>query len=274
MKAADLFSVEGYGAIVTGGASGIGLGMVEALAENGARVTMMDLNSQRLEEQTARLTAAGFDVRGLRVDVSDREAVRKAFAQTAEHYGRLDCVFANAGIDPGPGFVSMTDRSQRPTEYALENYADERWDRVIQVNLNSVFYCIGEAARHMKPRNAGRIVVTTSTASVRVSPGIGAAYMAAKSGAAHLVRNAALELARYNVLVNSIAPGPFVTNIGDGFVHQPGVQEAFSSRIPLKRMASINEIKGLTLLLASGASSFITGEQIVIDGGYTQGLAD
>jgi NAD(P)-dependent dehydrogenase (short-subunit alcohol dehydrogenase family) len=274
MNAAQMFSVEGHGAIVTGAASGIGLAMTEVLAEHGARVMMLDVHRERLEREVARLRSAGWEVTGRPVDVSDRAAVDAAFASATDLFGRLDVVFANAGIDSGPGFVDPADRTQRRAQHAIENYESGRWDKVIQVNLNSVFYCIAAAARHMKPRQAGRIVVTTSTAAIRPAPAVGAAYMVAKAGAAHLVRNAALELARYNIRVNAIAPGPFVTNIGDGHVHEPGAQAAFGAHIPLKRMGQPEEIKGVALLLASPASSFITGEQIVVDGGYTLGVVD
>jgi len=269
-----MFSLEGYGAMVTGGASGIGLAIVEVLTEHGARVTMLDMNADRLEREAARLKQAGYDVHGVQADVSDRAAVDACFAEAAQRYGRLDVVFANAGLDSGPGFIDRLNPGRRPAEYAIENYTGERWNRIIDVCLNGVMYCIGAAARHMKPRQSGRIIVTTSTAAVRPAPAVGAAYMTAKAGAAHLVRNVALELARYNILVNAIAPGPFITNIGGGHSQKPDVQAAFATRIPLKRMAQTEEIKGLALLLASPASSFITGQQIVIDGGYTLGVAD
>jgi len=273
MKVTDLFSVREYGAIVTGGASGLGLAFTEVLAENGARVTMLDLSAERIAAETQRLRAAGFDVRGAVVDVTDRPALQRAFDAAAAEYGRLDVVFANAGIDPGPGFVSL-DRKTRVPEGAIENYADARWNKVIETNLNSVFTTIKAAARHMKPRKSGRIIVTTSVAGLLIEAGIGAAYMAAKAGAAHLMRTMALELARYNILVNAIAPGPFITNIGGGHAHKPEVQAAFAHTVPLGRMASTEEIKGLALYLASPASSFMTGSQIVIDGGCLLGSVD
>jgi len=274
MNAAQMFSVQECGAIVTGGASGIGLAIVEVLAEHGARVTILDMNADRIAKEVRRLTETGRDVRGCALDVTDREALDAAFDEAARLYGGIDIVFANAGIDPGPGFVSFSDRSQRLPEHAIENYEDARWHRVIAISLDAVFYTIRAAARHMKPRNKGRIIVTTSISAVRPAPGIGAAYMAAKAGAAHLVRTAALELARYNVLVNAIAPGPFITNIADGIMHNKDVQTAFGKAVPLGRVANTNEIKGLALLLASPASSFITGEQIVIDGGASLGAVD
>jgi len=273
MKAAEMYKVEGYGAIVTGGASGLGLSYVEVLAENGARVTMLDIDRAGIDREVGRLRKAGYDVDGKVVDVTDRAAVHRAFDEVAAQYGRLDVTFANAGIDPGPGFVTF-DRTKRPDEFAIENYADERWDHVIDTNLNSVFTTIKAAARHMKPRKSGRIIVTTSVAAFMIEGAIGAAYMAAKAAAAHLMRNAALELAKHNILVNAIAPGAFITNIGGGHAHTKVVQDAFAKVAPLHRMATTEEMKGLALYLASPASSYVTGSQIVIDGGMQIGVAD
>jgi NAD(P)-dependent dehydrogenase (short-subunit alcohol dehydrogenase family) len=263
-----MFNVRDYGVIVTGGASGIGLSFVEVLAEHGARVTILDFNVDRLNVQVERLRGLGHDVRGAAVDMTDREAVQGAFDAVIAEYGRLDVVFANAGIDPGLGVLGPD--GSRSTDGAIENYDDGRWDKVIDTNLNSVFTTIKAAARHMKPMGGGRIIVTTSVASVRAMP-IGVAYSIAKSGAAHLMRNAALELARYNILVNAIAPGPFLTNIADGFVHDPAVQTHMAGMIPLHRLGNVEEMKGLALFLASPASSFMTGAEIFNDGGLSLG---
>ena len=271
MKAAEMFNVAGYGVVVTGGASGLGLAFAEVLAENGARVTMLDLSSERIDKEVKRLRAAGYDVNGAVVDVTRRKELIAAIDAAARQYGRLDVVFANAGIDSGPGFVTL-DRTKRVPEGAIENYDDARWDKVIETNLNSVFTTIKAAAAHMKARRSGRIIVTTSAAALLVESGIGSAYMAAKAGAAHFVHAMALEFAKYNVTVNAIAPGPFITNIGGGHAFRPEVQKAFGSTVPLGRMASTEEIKGLALFLASPASSFITGTQIVIDGGCLLGV--
>ena len=276
MKIPELFKVEGYGVIVTGGASGLGLGFVEALAENGARVTMLDANEERIAQESARLQRAGLDVRGQVVDVTDHAALDRAFDDAAARYGRLDVVFANAGIDSGPGFLGAWVGEERPRvpEGALENYSDERWNHVIDVNLNGVFATVRAAARHMKPRKAGRIIVTTSVAAYQCEPAIGSAYMAAKAGAVHLMHNVALELARYNITVNAIAPGFFVTNIGGGHAKNPAVQHAVARTLPMRRVGFPDDIKGLALFLASPASAYITGQQISIDGGWTLGRAD
>jgi NAD(P)-dependent dehydrogenase (short-subunit alcohol dehydrogenase family) len=275
MKVADMFKVEGYSAIVTGGASGLGLGFTEVLAENGAQVTMLDVNATRIEAEVKRLTALGWDVRGETVDVTDHAALDAAFDAAARHYGKLDVVFANAGIDPGPGFVTgWTDNRVRNPEGFLENYTDERWGRVIDINLNGVFATLRAAARHMKPRRFGKIVVTTSLAAFLPEASIGAAYMASKAGAAHLMHNVALELAAYNITVNAIAPGFFITNIGGGHAHDPTVQEMISKSVPMHRVGFPEDMKGLALFLASPASSYVTGAQIPIDGGWALGSAD
>jgi NAD(P)-dependent dehydrogenase (short-subunit alcohol dehydrogenase family) len=276
MKIADLFKVEGYGVIVTGGASGIGLGFTEALAENGARVTLCDIDEQRLENETARLRKAGYTVRGAKVDVRDHAALDKAFDEAVQAHGRLDVVFANAGIDPGPGFVGNWVGAERPRNPAgaLENYTDERWNRVIDINLNGVFATLRAAARHMRPQRSGRIIVTTSLAALKSEAVIGAAYMAAKAGAAHLMRNVALELAAFNITVNAIAPGFFVTNIGGGHAHNPDTQKAISRSVPMHRVGFPVDMHGLALFLASPASAYLTGQQIVIDGGWGLGEVD
>jgi NAD(P)-dependent dehydrogenase (short-subunit alcohol dehydrogenase family) len=276
VKIAELFGVEGYGVLVTGGASGLGLGFTEALAMNGARVTMLDIDAKRIAAETGRLRTAGFDVRGTIVDVRDHAALDQAVDEAAAAYGRLDVVFANAGIDSGPGFVGNwvgADRPRNPAG-ALESYSDERWNRVIEVNLNGVFATLRAAARHMRPRKSGRIIVTTSLAALKTEAVIGAAYMAAKAGAAHLMRNVALELAADNITVNAIAPGFFITNIGGGHAHNPQTQQTVAKSIPMHRVGFPADIAGLALFLASPASAYLTGQQIVIDGGWGLGEVD
>src|SRR6186713_2110618 len=132
VKIADLFKVEGYGVIVTGGASGLGLGFAEALAVNGAKVTLLDVDAKRIDEEVARLTKAGCIARGEVVDVRDHEKLDAAFDRAVGAHGRLDVVFANAGVDSGPGFIDGWVGAQRARnlEGALEKYEDERWQKV------------------------------------------------------------------------------------------------------------------------------------------------
>ena len=276
MKISNLFNVEGYGVIVTGGASGIGLGYAEALASNGAKVTILDIHDQRVENETRRLRDAGLDVRAKVVDVTDHKALDAAVDEAAGLYGRLDVMFANAGIDPGVGFIGGWAGTERPRvpQGALENYTDERWNRVIDVNMNGIFATVRAAVRHMKPRKSGRIIVTTSLAATRIEPAIGAAYMTAKAGIAHFMRNAALELAAYNITVNAIAPGYIITNIGDGHALNPVEQKAVARTIPMHRVGWPSDMHGLALFLASPCSAYITGQQIIVDGGQGLGEVD
>jgi NAD(P)-dependent dehydrogenase (short-subunit alcohol dehydrogenase family) len=276
VKIADLFKVEGYGVVVTGGGSGIGLSYAEALAVNGARVTMLDIDARRVEVEVKRLLGLGYDVCGQVVDVTDHKALDAAIDEAVRIYGRLDVVFANAGIDPGVGFIGGWPGNERPRvpEGAIENYTDERWNRLIEINLNGVFATVRAAVRHMRPRKSGRIIITTSLASTRVEPAIGAAYMAAKAGSANFMKSVALELAACNITVNAIAPGYIVTNIGGGHAHDPVEQKAVASTIPMHRVGFPEDMQGLALFFASHASDYITGQEVIVDGGQHIGVAD
>ena len=268
--------MSGFGVIVTGGASGLGLAYGEVLAAHGARVTLIDVDAAAVAAQASRLAGEGLDVRGAVADVTDHATLDRVIDEAAETYGRLDVAFANAGIDPGVGFVGAWAGGVRPRveDGALERYSDERWDRVIDINLGGIFATARAAARHMRPRGFGRIVVTTSLAATVTEGAIGSAYMAAKAGARHFMHCAALELAASGITVNAIAPGFFVTNIGGGHAHNPEVQAALAKDIPMHRVGFPDDIKALALFLASPASEYITGQEIIIDGGWGLGVAD
>ncbi|HZT52307.1 MAG TPA: SDR family NAD(P)-dependent oxidoreductase [Stellaceae bacterium] len=264
MKAEQIFDVRGRVALVTGAASGLGLAYAEALAENGARVTLLDRDAAALEAAVARLKAAGGAAEGARVDVGDREALHRAIDAVAARHGRLDIAFANAGISAGPGI--------RTAEGQLAAVDPARWDEVLRINLISVFETIRAASAPMKRQRDGRIVATASVAGLKSEHMAGYAYAATKAAVINIVRHAARELAPFNVMVNAIAPGPFLTNIAGGRLHrEPEIVAAFAEIVPLGRIADPAEIKGLALLLASPASSFITGTVIPIDGGIMAG---
>ena len=265
MSLQEMFDVAGKSVIVTGGASGIGRAYAEVLAENGARVCAFDLDREKLDSTVEAQRAAGHDVWGQLVDVTDRARMAEAFECVADRHGRIDIVFANAGIDAGPGF--LTPERVRNPKGEIDNLDDRHWDLVISTNSTSVFNTIKLAARHMKRTGGGRIIATSSIASLYNEPIVGTPYMPAKAGVSHLVRQAAMELGRYNILVNAIAPGPFVTNIAGGRLRNKEDRKAFEDMSVLHRIADTSEIKGLALFLASPASSYVTGAQMVIDGG-------
>lgn len=260
-----MFDVHGQSVIVTGGASGIGRAYAEIMASQGARVCIFDIDQEGLDRTVDQITAAGGDVWGQRIDVSDRPAMAAGFDRVAERHGGIDTVYANAGIDPGPGF--MTPEGQRNPDGAIENIPDEQWDRGIELNLTSVYVTVRNAVRHMKPRGEGRIIVTSSIAANINESIVGTSYMPAKAAVNHFVRHMAMELGAYGIRVNAILPGPFITNIAGGRLRNKADRAAFEAQSLIGRIGDVEDIKGLALLLAAPAGSYMTGSLIVIDGG-------
>ncbi len=254
---AELFDVTGARTVVTGAASGLGQAMAEVMAEAGARVTMADLDAERLEEVAGELRERGGDVRTVRLDVTDAERVQAVFDEVVAEQGGVDVAFANAGISLEPGVLD--------SDGGIEALERDTWDAVLDVNLNGVLFTMQAAAAQMKRQGSGRIVVTASTAGVGTDPLVGYSYSATKAAAIIMVRQAALELAPHGVHVNAIAPGPFRTRIGGDVAPIP--PEAWNDIVALGRMAEPDELKGVALLLASPASSFMTGAVVPVDGG-------
>jgi len=263
VKQAELFNVKGHVALVTGAASGLGLAYAEVMAENGAKTILTDIDPAGLDRETKRLRAAGCDVEQAVVDISDTEALRAVIDGAVERHGRLDAVFANAGISSGPGYGLSPDGHIDTLDLAL-------FDRALNVNLTATFHTIRLAAIHMKRQNGGSIVVTSSIAGTRSEPFVGYGYAGSKAGIINIVRHAAVELAPHNIRVNAIAPGGFLTNIAGGRLKsEPERAAKFAAMSPMNRLAMPDEIKGLALLLASPAGSFISGAVLPIDGAAT-----
>ena len=256
-----LFDVAGLGAVVTGAASGLGLAIAEVLACCGAHVTLADADAEGVQRATADLAATGATVRSAVVDVADASAVDRLLREAAEQPGGLSIVFANAGISAGTG--PTTPQGQ------LTAVEQERWDRVIAINLSGVFATLQAAARYVTPDGRGRVVVTSSVAGIGGDPMVGYAYAASKAGVIALVKQAAADLGRGGTLVNAIAPGSFRTNIAGGRIKQPGAAEQFAKTTLIGRLADPSELQGLALFLSSPASSYVTGATFVIDGGAT-----
>lgn len=265
LRAADLFDVTGLRCLVTGGAGGLGTAIAAALLGNGAHVRLLDGDGARLAD-----AVAGFGTdraSGFAVDVRDRDGLRAAIAAAAAEWGRLDVVFANCGVPAGPGFLDGA--GGRDPAGAVENLPDALWDDVLGINVTGVLATIQAAAVPMKRQGSGRIIVTSSIAGLRPGAIVGTPYGVTKAAILHLVKQAALELARYDVLVNAIVPGPFRTRITT-----PELAERFRAGCPLGRIAEPDDLAGLVLLLSSRAGRHITGTQLVIDGGSMLGAAD
>ena len=273
MKISELFSVAGLSAAVTGGASGIGLAIASALAENGARVTIMDRDADAAAAAVEAIVAAGGEAAAATVDATDPDALRAAFAAVPARFGRLDVLFANAGISGGPGFLTL-DR-ERNEVASIEAIDPNYFDRIVAMNLGSVFKTVQAALPHLKAAGRGRIVVTSSISARRVETFVGTPYVASKAGVEQLVRQMALELARFDITVNALAPGPVASNIAGGRLRDPVAQARFGAFHPLGgRIAVPDDIVGAALFLVSPAAAYITGAEILIDGGITLGTAD
>jgi NAD(P)-dependent dehydrogenase (short-subunit alcohol dehydrogenase family) len=259
MKASEIFAVTNKVIVVTGAASGIGRAIAETLADNGARVVLADVDEAGLGAVVARIAANGGCVEAIRLDISDPDAIVSAFDSLVARLGGIDVVFANAGVSAGPGYGNPAG--------ALDLIDFDLWERANKVNLTGAVATMKAAAKVMKAQGAGSIVVTTSAAAFSNSKLPGYGYYAAKAGLAHVVRVAAAEMAQYNVRVNGIAPGAFPTNMAGGRLREPDGGAAFAALAPMNRIARMEEIAGVALLLASDASSYMTGANISVDGG-------
>lgn len=258
-----LFGVENKGAVITGGASGIGLVIAEGLIANGATVHLIDVNQVAIDAAVSQL---GDRASGVVADVTDRAATAAAFAAIDEAWGGIDIVFANAGVGGNPGFGAAPE-GQNP-DGTIDGSSAAEWDLVLGVNLTGTRNTLAAAARAMKARaRGGKIVITSSCAALMNVPFVSSAYHAAKAGTSHFGRQMAIELAPFGIHVNMISPANFVTHMGDGAMQQEEVQHIFARTSLLGRMARLDEILGVALLLCSDASSYMTGIEIPVDGG-------
>lgn len=252
----DLFDVRGQVALVTGGASGLGYAFASILADAGATVVIADWDATALADAVKALPPL---VSGRELDVSDRAAVGALVDSIVTERGRIDIVFANAGVARG--------RPPLLPEGWLDDMTMDDYHALIDVNLHGVVYTVQAAAKHMKRQESGSIVTTASTAGLRNDPYTPYSYAIAKAGVVNFTRQAAHDLARWGVRVNAIAPGPFKTHLGGKGPTSAEADARWRAVIPLGRMGDPQEIRGLALLLASKAGTFMTGGVYPVDGG-------
>jgi NAD(P)-dependent dehydrogenase (short-subunit alcohol dehydrogenase family) len=248
----ERWSLEGRVALVTGAAGGLGQAMSNGLAEAGATVAFADLDEAAAHEAAARAPEG----RGMAIqlDVTNQESVAIAVDQLIAKQGQIDVVVNSAGIG---GRSPATD------------YPDELLGKVIDTNLNGTFRVCRAVGRHMIERGSGSIVNIGSIVGLVGFAG-SSGYQASKGGVTQLTRSLAVEWAPYNVRVNAIAPSHVGTPlVVEQWKREPELRDAFQSRTPLGRLASPEELVGPVVFLASDASSFVTGQVLVVDGGYT-----
>jgi NAD(P)-dependent dehydrogenase (short-subunit alcohol dehydrogenase family) len=243
-----MIDLTGQRALVTGAGSGIGRSTARALARAGARVAVVELLPERTDAIVRELEGQGHTVLGLSADVAAPGAVDAVVRRVVEAWGGLDILVANAGIGGNASIVEM-------------DVAE--WDRVLAVDLDSVFYTVRAAIPALKQSPRGRIVCTASHYGVMGKETM-AHYSAAKGGVIGLVRSAALELAPYHINVNAVAPGPIDTNI---MVRTPEQIAARAETLPLGRIGQPEDVAGAILYLSSDLASWVTGHVLQVNGG-------
>ncbi|CAG7947266.1 unnamed protein product [Penicillium nalgiovense] len=249
----EAFSLKGKVAVITGGSRGIGLEISNALAEAGANVAIIYHSSKDAEGIASQIEAAhGITAAAYKANVADQKDIEAAIQQFARDFGKVDILIANSGI---------------ATAISAEDYKPEEWQEIMKVNLDGAFYSAQAAARLFKTQGFGNVIFTASVSASLVNiPQKQAAYNASKAGVVQLARCLSVEWVDF-CRVNCISPGFVATEILD---HHPlELREKWLSMVPANRMAATYELKGAYVFCASDASSYMTGANLVIDGGYT-----
>ncbi|ENZ80361.1 MULTISPECIES: SDR family oxidoreductase [Caulobacter] len=253
------FNLSGKVALVTGGNRGIGFGMAKAMAQAGADIVIWGSNAERNLAAEKELTALGVRVKAQTVDVADEAQVREGMEEAVAAMGRVDSVFANAGVGFGsPSFVEMKTETYR---------------KVLSVNLDGVFFTLREACRHMVERaktgDAGGSLVGVASLAAIEGAARNEAYAATKGAVISMIKSVAVEHARYGVRANAILPGWIATDMTAGAQGNSAFAEKVIPRVPARRWGEPDDFGGMAVYLASDASSYHSGTTIVIDGGYS-----
>ncbi|MDR3411868.1 MAG: SDR family oxidoreductase [Formivibrio sp.] len=249
----DLFSLQGRRALITGSGQGIGLALAYGLARSGATVIINDLDEARAKAATDKLVSEGFKAEYAVFDVTKQQAVVEAVDRIEKTAGPIDILINNAGI-------------QRRAP--LEDFTSEHWDAIVGINLSSVFYVSQAVAKHMIPRQKGKIINICSVQSMLARPTI-APYSATKGAVVMLTKGMCTDWAKYGIQANGIAPGYFITELTKPLVENEEFSSWLCKRTPANRWGNVEELAGAAVFLASEAANFINGQVIYVDGGLT-----
>ena len=247
--------------IVTGGGGAIGSAMCMQLGANGAKVIVAGRTLKTLQATVDAVKAAGGEASAVVCDVSKKESAENLIAETVRIYGRLDCLVNNAGINGGPEF-------RKP----IHEYDDGLWDRIINIDLNGVYYCSKPAIKQMIKQGEGGSIINIGSIVGLTPLRLQCAFTAAKAGVFNLTKAMALELAPEKIRVNGIAPGSIMFEGTKAlFYSDPVKAEAMMSHIPLHTPGEPDDIAGMTCFLASEDAKYMTGAVVTVDGGWTCG---
>ena len=236
----------------TGAGSGLGEGYAQAFGESGATVICAGRNKDRLEDTVRKITESGGTARACTVDVTDLDSIKALAAAVEAEYGRIDVLVNNAGYENIQPFLEVT-----PQVY----------DDIMNVNLKGVFFVAQEAARVMKDHGGGKIINIGSLGSY-IGLAESSVYCSTKGGVIQLSKTMAIELGPFNIQVNCLAPGYFITPMTQPFYDDPEHRQWIESRIPLHQWGTTLDLAGPALFLASAASDYVTGVTIQVDGGW------
>ena len=249
------FKLDGKTALITGGGQGIGRGYAYALAEAGAYVAIVDINPATAQQVAKEIKALGRESIAIEADVTVSADAKRMVDSVVKEWGKLDIAVNNAG---------------RTIWEKTEEMTEENWDKVLDLNLKGVFLCAQAEARAMIPRKYGKIINTASMSGRVVNrPQSQASYNASKAGVVHLTKSLAAEWAPYGIRVNSISPGYILTALVNKIPEVAQHLPFWTELTPVGRLGQVEDLQGAVVFLASDASDFMTGHDLVIDGGYT-----
>ena len=255
-QAPNLFDLTGSRALITGSSQGIGFALAKGLAEAGAAIVLNGRDREKLEHAAGELRQEGFTIATAVFDVTERDAVESSIREIESEIGIIDILVNNVGI-----------QHRAP----LEDFPADAWEKLISVNLGSVFHVSQVVAKYMIPRRSGKIINICSVQSQLGRPTI-APYVATKGGVAMLTKGMCVDWAKYNIQINGIAPGYFATEMNKALVENKEFSDWLCRRTPAGRWGNVDELCGTAVFLASKASTFVTGQIIYVDGGLTSSV--
>lgn len=249
----DFFNLKGKIAIVTGSAQGLGEVMAIGLATYGSNIVVADLNITKAEKVADRIRGLGRKAMAYKIDVSKLDEISQMTDDIVKHFHHIDILINSAGI---------------VKRKKVEDITEEDWDIILDINLKGTFFCCQIVGKQMIKQNSGKIVNIASVSSILGHP-LRSAYAASKAGVAHVSRSIAQEWAKYNINVNCISPTIFETPINISIRDTKEKYDHLVSEIPMKRLGQPKDIVGAAIYLCSPASDFVTGHNLVVDGGRT-----